>query len=271
MTEPGEGLDGDTLSVEQTHVIGTPEGDCPARVFTPSDGGADGGQWPGVIFFMDGYGLRDTLFDMGQRLANHGYVVLMPDMYYRQGSYQAATSDEIADPAGLYQRLGPWIASTDNLKAAADALAFIAFLRSRSDVLNGGMGVVGYCMGGGMALAAAGAHPAHISAAASFYGGRLATDAPASPHLLAPGMKARIYIAAADNDPFYPPEMNQRLIAAFDAAGVNYTVETYEGAAHGWTMPDFPVYDPAAAERHWAALARLFSDTLTRQGYTDES
>lgn len=246
-------------NVGPAHIIKTPDGECPAWVFTPPGIG----QWPGVIFFMDGYGLRDTLFAMAQRLADHGYVVLMPDMYYRHGAYAAATSEEMGDPATLYQRLSPWIASTDNLKAAADTAAFLAFLDARDDVSHAGFGVVGYCMGGGMALAAAGAHPQHIAAAASFHGGRLAIDDPTSPHLLVPQITARIYIAAADNDPYYPAEMNQRLIAAFDAAGVDYATEVYTGAEHGWTMVDFPVYDAAAAERHWLALTQLFSETLS--------
>lgn len=242
----------------QSVVIRTPDGACPARVFAP--GGE--GQWPAVILFMDGYGLRQTLFDMGQRLADQGFVVLLPDMFYRAGPYPPATPDEISDPARLHARLGSWIASIDNLKAAADAGAFLAYLDSRSDVRGRRVGVVGYCMGGGMALAAAGTHPERIFAAASFHGGGLASDAATSPHLLAGGMKGRILVAAADQDPYFPPEMSERLEVAFRKAGVNYIIEIYDGVQHGWTMPDFPVYDHAAAERHWEALRSLYRETL---------
>lgn len=242
-------------------VIETGDGDCPSWVFAPEGDGP----WPGVILFMDGYGLRDTLFAMGQRLADLGYVVLVPDMYYRNGGYRAATRDEIAAPSALFERLLPWISSTDNLKAIADTKAFLAYLAVRLDVDNAaGVGAVGYCMGGGMALAAAGSYGTEIAAAASFHGGRLATDADTSPHLRVPGIKGRVYVAAAANDPFYPADMNARLVAAFDAAGVDYAVEVYEGADHGWTMPDFPVYDHAAAERHWTAMTLLFRKTLVR-------
>lgn len=257
MTETDRGFD--PHFTKPTLVIRTDDGDCPSWVFTPEGSGP----WPGVIFFMDGYGLRDTLFAMGQYLAQQGYVVLMPDMYYRNGSYRAATADEIEDPSALFERLTPWISSTDNLKAAADTRAFLAYLASRGDVdSQRGVGVVGYCMGGGMALAAAGKYGSQIAAAASFHGGRLATDMDTSPHLLAPNIKARVYVAAADNDPFYPADMNDRLVAAFDAANVDYAIEVYEGADHGWTMPDFPVYDAVAAKRHWTALTTLFREML---------
>jgi len=201
---------------------------------------------------MDGYGLCQTLFDMGQRLADQGYIVLLPDMFYRAGPYPPATPDEIADPPQLHARLWPWIASIDNLKAAADTASLLAWLDARADVLGSAVGVVGYCMGGGMALAAAGTHSRRIAAAASFHGGRLATEDPTSPHLL----------AASDNNPYFPPDMSERLRASLAGAGVDHVIEVYEGAAHGWTMPDFPVYDHAAAERHWEAPVSLYRETL---------
>ena len=123
------------------------------------------------------------------------------------------------------------------------------------------VGAVGFCMGGGMAIVAAGTHPERFAAVASFHGGNLATDAPTSPHLVAPTLKAEVYVAAAENDRSYPPEMAERLEAALAQAGVRYAAETYP-AAHGWMMPDFPVYDRSAAERGWDAMLALFERTL---------
>ena len=124
------------------------------------------------------------------------------------------------------------------------------------------IGVVGFCMGGGMALTAAGCFPERIAAAASFHGGNLATDAPTSPHLLAGSMRGEIYVAAADRDNSYPAAMADRLEAALAAGGVTFRSETYLGALHGWMMPDFPVYDAVAAERGWDALLALLARRL---------
>ena len=173
--------------------IHTADGDCRAHVLTPSKGD---GPRPGVISYMDGVGIRQTLVDMAQRLADGGYVVLLPDMFYRYGPYGPL------DPAALFKGdfravVGPMMATTDNAKAATDTRAFLDYLASRPDVKGRKVGTVGFCMGGGMALAAAGTYPDRFGAVASFHGGNLATDAPASPHLFAPNLKAEVYVAEA--------------------------------------------------------------------------
>ena len=101
-----------------------------------------------------------------------------------------------------------------------------------------------------------------IAAAASFHGGNLATDSDLSPHRLASRIAARVYVAGADHDDSYPPEMAARLDQALSDAGVDHRCEIYPDALHGWTMSDFPVYNEAAAERHWDELVTLFADTL---------
>jgi carboxymethylenebutenolidase len=137
----------------------------------------------------------------------------------------------------------------------------LAYLDTRNDVAGRQFGAVGFCMGGGMALSVAGAFPDRFAAVASFHGGNLATDAPTSPHLFAPQLKAEIYIAAAENDRSYPPDMAERLETALTQAGVRYSTETY-AAAHGWMKPDFPVYDHVAAERGWVEMLALFARNL---------
>jgi carboxymethylenebutenolidase len=117
-------------------------------------------------------------------------------------------------------------------------------------------------MGGAISLTAAGTYPDRIAAAASFHGGNLATDSELSPHLLAPKIKGRIYVAGADQDNSYPPEMAERLEKALSVAGVAHRCEIYPGALHGWTMADFPVYDEPAADRHWRELLELFASGL---------
>jgi carboxymethylenebutenolidase len=236
--------------------IRTRDGDCPCDVMVP----AGGGPWPAVIFYMDAGGIRPAVRAMAQRLADEGYVVLLPDLFYRYGPYGPFVPKEVF--AGDFRAiLGPLMATTGNDKAAADTQAFLAYLDTRGDVAGSKVGAVGFCMGGGMALAAAGTWPDRFAAVASFHGGNLATDAPTSPHLFAPKLKAEIYIAAAEKDGSYPPDMARRFEQALDQNDVRFTTETYP-AAHGWMKPDFPVYDEAAAERGWTAMLALFGRTL---------
>ena len=153
------------------------------------------------------------------------------------------------------------MATTGNGKAAEDTEAFLDYLATHPNVAPSKVGAVGFCMGGGMAIAAAGAYPDRIAAVASFHGGNLATDKPDSPHLSVPRLRAELYIAAAENDASFPPAMAERLEQALDKAHVRYRAETYPDA-HGWMKPDFPVYDEAAAERGWRAMLALFGPTL---------
>jgi carboxymethylenebutenolidase len=241
---------------EQTRVT-TPDGVMPVHVFTP-DGA---GPWPAVIFYMDAGGIRPGLLGMAERIAGEGFVVLLPDLFYRYGPYGPFVPREVF--AGDFRAiLGPLVATTDNLKAAADTAALLDLLDQRRDVAGSKVGVTGYCMGGGMAMAVAGSYPDRVAAVASFHGGRLATDEATSPHLLASAIKAEVYVAAAENDATYPPEMAARFEAALAAAGVNYSAETYAGCRHGWTKPDFPVYDAAGADRAHGELVGLLRRNL---------
>lgn len=238
--------------------IRTRDGNCPTHVFRPEGPG----RWPAAIFYMDGLGIRPTLFQMGQRLADGGYVVLLPDLFYRAGPYAPLEPKKVFAAGNVREVLAHLFGSTDNRRAAEDTEAFLAYLDTRADVAGRKVGTTGYCMGGAVSLTVAGTYPDRIAAAASFHGGNLATDSELSPHRLASSMKGRIYVAGADRDNSYPPEMAERLERALDDAGVDHRCEIYPGALHGWTMADFPVYDQPAAERHWRELLALFSDTL---------
>jgi carboxymethylenebutenolidase len=238
--------------------IQTEDGRCPSYVFRP--GGA--GPWPAVLFFMDGVGIRPSMFEMGRRLATHGYFVLLPDLFYRSGPYEPMDPRTLfTDPEKRKVLTEKFFALATAPKIMADVKHFLAFLDAQADVKRGGIGTTGYCMGGMMSLAAAGNYPDRIVAAASYHGGRLATDAPESPHLLAPRMKARVYVAGAIEDASFPDEMKARLEDALTKAGVDHVVETYP-AKHGWVPSDMPVHDPACAERHWKTLVALLDAKL---------
>jgi carboxymethylenebutenolidase len=243
-------------------LIETSDGKCPATLFRP-DGA---GPWPGVIMYMDGIGMRPALRTMAARIAAQGYVVLLPDLFYRAGPYEAPDPHALfADPEvrkAWFAKVRP-AASQANTRR--DTAAFLELLAKQEHVRQPAVGVVGYCMGGGLALAMAGFFPERVVAAAAYHPANLATDDPESPHLLAPRMNpaVRIYVGGADQDANFPPEMKQRLEQAFVDAKRTHTVETYTGARHGFVPPDTPAHDPAAAERHFQTLFELFKATLT--------
>jgi len=244
------------MSQEQV-IIQATDGPCRAYVLTPEGSGP----WPGVIFYMDAFGVRPAMIQMATHLASRGYVVLLPDLFYRAGPYGPFDPKELMQ-GDMRAVVGPLMATTNNHKVAEDTAAFIAYLDSRPDVAKTKMGTVGFCMGGGMALTIAAYYPDRIGAAVSFHGGNLASDQPTSPHLLLDKVKAEFYIGAADQDRSYPPEMAERFEAAMKAAGVKYKAELYEGKRHGWMKPDMPVYDAEAAERGWTELFALYGRTL---------
>jgi len=233
--------------------IPTQDGVCSAYVFRP----AGPGPWPAVLFYMDGLGIRPALFDMAGRLADRGYYVLLPDLYYRSGPYAPMDAKQVfSDPAQRQHLFDHYMAKLGQANAMRDTGALLEYLAAQPDVAPSPLAAIGYCMGGGLAIAAAAYFPDRISAVGAYHPARLATDAPDSPHLLAPKIKATLYIGRASEDPSFPDDMKDRLEAALSAAGVAYTLETYP-ARHGWVPTDTPVHDAAAAERHWETLFAL--------------
>lgn len=221
---------------------------------------------PGVILYMDAFGLRDQLRSMADRVAAEGYAVLVPNVFYRRGAAPLVDlPDFIAGDgrAGLFDQLKPLMADLTNEAVIRDAEAYVDWLAARPEVGGSTIGTVGYCMGARLAVLTAAYHPDQVTAAAGFHGARLGSDAPDSPHLFVEAITAELYLGHADDDPSMPPEQIARLDEALDAAGVEHTTEIYEGAQHGYTMADTDRYDGASAERHWTALLDLFGRQLS--------
>jgi carboxymethylenebutenolidase len=238
--------------------IKTRDGICPSYIYRPEDTGP----WPAVLVFMDGVGIRPAMLEIGERLSRHGYFVLLPDLYYRSGPYAPMNPNTVFSvPEERKVLMEKFLAFATPANLMSDTTAFLDFLARQPEVKKGRIGTTGYCLGGFMSLTAAGTYPDHIAAAASYHGGRLATDAPDSPHLLAPKITARIYVAGAIEDGSFPDEMKARLEEALTDAGIDHLIETYP-ARHGWVLSDTPVYDEASAERHWRTLTQLFATTL---------
>jgi len=238
--------------------ITTRDGSCRSYVYRP----AGTGPWPAVLVFMDALAIRPALLELGERLASYGYFVLVPDLFYRSGPYEPMDPATIfSDPEKRKVLFEKYMAPATQANIMSDTRAFLDYLAAQPEVKPGKIGTTGYCMGGLMALTAAGTYPSEIAATASYHGGRLATDDPRSPHLLAPKMTSRVYVAGAIEDDSFPDDMKARLETALTSAGVDHTIETYP-AKHGWVFRDVPVYDAAASERHWQTLTALLDGTL---------
>jgi carboxymethylenebutenolidase len=235
----------------------TEDGTLDAYIFHPREGGS----CPAVVMYMDAFGIRPALGDMAERLASHGYVVALPNLYHRT-PFAPFDPKQVAVEGPERARFKGMVASINGPMVMRDTAALLAHLDTLPTVTRSPMGALGYCMGGGYALAAAGTFPDRVAVAASFHGGALATEKPDSPHLLAPKMRARVYVGAAGIDPTFPDEQRQRLHAALDAAGVSYVIDTYENARHGFAVNGHLVYDKDASERHWERLVRLLQETL---------
>ena len=238
-------------------VIPTPDGACDATLHTP----LGSGPWPAVIMYPDAGGVRGTFHEMAQRLADLGYAVLLPNIYYRSGEYEPFDLSTVFTVPEERNRLMSLAGSVTKDRATRDAGAMLQFLAEQPEVADTKVGTTGYCLGGGLALNAAGRYPDRVGAAASFHGGRIATTDPDSPHLLARAMTATVYIAGAKDDASFDDEAFARMSDALTSAGVTHTLVTYP-AAHGFAVPDNPTYDGDAAERHWQALEELYASAL---------
>ena len=248
------------MIISQDFDISMRDGSADAVLFRPEDPG----RWPGVMHLPDIGGIRQSHRDMAARLAAEGFVVLLPNVFYRTArsplppKKQGETPEEFAKRfAALTDRLTPEAIASD----AADYVDALA----ASEWVDPGVpkGVVGYCYTGAFAMRAAAVRPDRIAAAASFHGGRLATDAPDSPHLLLPRIQARLYFGHAVQDRSMPEEAIRKLEEALAHWGGKFESETYERAYHSWTVPDSPVYNAPQAERAFGKLRELMQ-TLKR-------
>ena len=245
--------------VEKDVEIKTPDGLADAALYYPEGKGA----WPAVLLWPDVVSLRPVFREMGRRLAASGYVVLVPNLYYRvrkapvvDGAFNFANAEDRA-------KLAPLRASVTPEGTDRDAVAYLAFLDAQPQTdKKKKVGTQGYCMGGPLAFRTAGAVPGRVGAVASFHGGGLFTDAPTSPHLVLPKTHAEYMVLVADNDDKQDPAAKEKLKAALDAAQLKSRVEVYEGAAHGWTVKGSQVYDEPAAEKAWAELLDLYKRAL---------
>ena len=240
--------------------IRTPDGVADAYLTRPDDG--DG--HPGVLFIMDAYGLRPRIEEMADRIAERGYAVLAPNVFYRAGRAPVFPLAGIGDPEQqrwLLQQAMPLIRELTPEHLSRDGGAYLDRLEQAG---RGPVAVTGYCMGGRVAWRVAADYPERVAGLAGFHVGGLVTDGEDSPHRSAGRLAAEVYLGHADNDRTMTPDQIAALERALDVAGIPYRSEVYRGAAHGYTMADTPAYDEAAAKRHYDELFALLGRTIMR-------
>jgi carboxymethylenebutenolidase len=245
--------------VEKDVDIKTSDGLTDAALFYPTGKGA----WPAVVLWPDIISLRPVFREMGRRLAAEGYVVLVPNLYYRvkhapvvEGAFNFANPDDRAKITAMRASVTP--DGTDR-----DAAAYVAFLDAQPQTnIKRKAGVLGYCLGGPLAFQTAAIAPGRIGAVATFHGAGLVDTQPSSPHLLIAKTRADYLILIAENDDQKDPAAKDALKAALAAARRPGKVEVYAGAAHGWTVKGGQAYNEPAAEKAWAELLTLCKHAL---------
>jgi carboxymethylenebutenolidase len=239
-------------------VIDTSEGRMETYTVRPDDAGPH----PVVLFLMDAPGKRPLLHAMADRIASNGYHVMLPNLYYRATpAFQLDFSSRES-----FARMTELMHYVGNNMAVRDCDTLIAHAASQPSADPSRVGVVGYCMSGPFALYAAAKINDRVKAAASFYGVRLVTPTPDSPHANLADVRGELYVACAEFDDYVPLSMVDEFEAAMVASGVRGRLERYQGMHHGFAFTDRPQHDPEGETRHWAALLDLFERTLQPQG-----
>jgi carboxymethylenebutenolidase len=219
----------------------------------------EGGPLPVVLFYMDAPGKREELHDMARRIAAVGYVVVLPNLYYRVS--RDFWLKERTEPAMAH--MFSLMATLDAATTACDTRAMLAYVDAEPQADGSRVGAVGYCMSGPFVMWAAAQFPERLRCIASIHGANMATDAVDSPHRMAPRIRCEAYFACAEIDKWAPPADIEALQAALVSAGAPHRIEWYPGAEHGFVFPlRAGVYDRASAERHWERLFALFGRTL---------
>ena len=242
-----------TVTEEDVNIT-TPDGTADCYFVHPASGAV-----AGVLMWPDIFGLRLAFRQMGKRLAESGYSVLVVNPFYRVKKAPTAS----AGGATPIQDLMPLARALNETTQMTDAKAFVAWLDGQPSVAkNRKIGTQGYCMGGPIAFRTAAAVPDRVGAVASFHGGGLVTAAPNSPHLQAAKSQAQFLIAIAANDDARAPNDKTTLKETFEKANLPAEIEVYAGAAHGWCPPDSQVYNEPQAEKAWSRLLVLYGKAL---------
>lgn len=236
----------------------TPDGTMEVHLHAPEGPGP----FPTVILFFDAGGVRKAMHDAAERLAAAGYLVAIPNYFYRAGEFAPFDLATVwGDPEERARIMSLVMQAVPH--AATDTQAVLAALDAEPRAQAQKVGLVGYCMGGRMAFSVASSLAERVAAAAPIHAGHIATDDPSSPHRGASKIRGALYFGVADDDASCTPAHQATLRAALDEAGIPYELELHEGAKHGFAVNDSHAYDATAAERQWEKVLALFGRTLS--------
>jgi carboxymethylenebutenolidase len=246
---------------DRTVAVPTPSGPMETFITHPEEGGP----FPAVVIYMDFWGLREELFDIARRVGTVGYYCVVPDLYHRQGHVRNEWSDENnrmisahkLDPERRRQALIP-LEKLPNAMVIEDTGGLLEFMDRGEPMRPGGIGSIGYCMGGRHVLCAAGAYPERFIAGASLHGTALIGDRDDSPHHLAHRFRGELYCGFAEHDPHAPPEMIRQLGELLKGCSVRYRHEIHLGVEHGYALPNRDIHDKRAAARDWELIFAMF-------------
>ncbi len=245
--------------IETEVMIRTADGEMDAFVCHPEEGGP----FPAVVMYMDAPGIREELRDMARRIGTVGYYVVLPNLYYRVGTEGNYGFDpaRIRGDDGERDKMLDVMRTLSNAGVVADTGPLLDYVRGQG-AASGPMGCVGYCMSGQFVMAAGAAYADDFAAIASYFGIGIITEAEDSPHLVADRIKAEVYLAFAEDDPWVPPEVLDAMPGMLSEAGLEHRVEIYPGTEHGFAFSQRPAYHKQAGERHWERLFALFERRL---------
>lgn len=252
------------MVVREHKDVKTADGTCQCYVAAPSVNR----KFPGVVLLMDAFGPRQALYDLCDRIAKQGFVVILPNVFYRNLSVPLFPQLQFPlkpdDMPAARELIIPNVRSYNHQLFIADFPSILEELRAHPKCdPEAKIGISGYCFGAGLATRVAAAFPDVVGAIGGFHGGNLATDAPDSPHTLLPNIKAFLLYGHAENDHSLPQEQIDRFKAALDSAGCRYQMEVYAGAGHGYAMTDLPMYNQEGEEKHYEQLIETLKRELT--------
>lgn len=249
------------MALEQDIEISFPDGITDAVLIQPESAG----KWPGILYLTDIGGIRPAQRQAAQRLANEGYLVLMPNVFYRTAKPPVMDMPAMrGNPDLFWKRIMELATPLTPEAQQRDLKGYINFLSDQPSLKDKNkLGAVGFCFCGAVAMRAAATCPEQVVAVASFHGGNLFEDKPTSPHLLLPQIKARLLFGHAVEDKSMPAVAIQGFEEALKQWGGQYESETYDGAKHGWTTLDNPVFKASQAARAYEKLKTLFAETLS--------
>jgi carboxymethylenebutenolidase len=236
----------------------TPDGIADCEFYAPGEDG----QWPGIVYYPDVLGIRPSARDAVRRLVGQGFCVLMPNFYYRVSKVPVFSFEPSFGEEKTVARLVELRPSQTPDLVARDVGPYVEALKAQSQVKTGKIGTVGYCMTGSFAMRTAAAMPDDVAVAISFHGSRLYSDDADSPHRVLPMIRAKLYFGFAVDDKTMPDDAVADFKKALDAAGNDWSADTYEGANHGWCMTDHPKYHKEQSEAAWNKMVALFKQIL---------